>query len=247
MTPTQQVGWTGLHDFSPSTEEIPECTSRSLSRPTDGLKSDRIVPIAIESRAVFEDYYNGCCNATFWPLFHSMPDRAVFNRETWLAYETVNKEFGLRTLEAVRRVAQTGNAQRRKDTLPLVWLHDYHLMLAANTIRDACVEEELSVRMGFFLHIPFPSWDIMRIFPWGDEILQGMLGCDLVAFHIEDYCLNFLECCSRSLGCRVDRSRMLVEHCGRQVVSFHPSVWKVKPSSSVQNGASEGSANRDPL
>ena len=196
-------------------EEIPECTSRSLSRPTDGLKSDRIVPIAIKSRTVFEDYYNGCCNATFWPLFHSMPDRAVFNRETWLAYETVNKEFGLRTLEAVRRVAQTGTTQRRKGTVPLVWLHDYHLMLAANTIRDACVEEELSVRMGFFLHIPFPSWDIMRIFPWGDEILQGMLGCDLVAFHIEDYCLNFLECCSRSLGCRVDRSRMLVEHCGR--------------------------------
>ena len=120
-------------------------------------------------------------------------------------------------------------------------------MLAANTIRDACVEEELSVRMGFFLHIPFPSWDIMRIFPWGDEILQGMLGCDLVAFHIEDYCLNFLECCSRSLGCRVDRSRMLVEHCGRQVVSFRPSVWEVKSSSSLQNGASEGSANRDPL
>jgi len=211
------VGWTGLHDFCPSVEEIPECTSRSLSRPTDGLKSDRIVPIAIKSRTVFEDYYNGCCNATFWPLFHSMPDRAVFNRETWLAYETVNKEFGLRTLEAVRRVAQTGTTQRRKGTVPLVWLHDYHLMLAANTIRDACVEEELSVRMGFFLHIPFPSWDIMRIFPWGDEILQGMLGCDLVAFHIEDYCLNFLECCSRSLGCRVDRSRMLVEHCGRTV------------------------------
>ena len=129
--------------------------------------------------------------------------------------------------------------------MPLVWLHDYHLMLAANTIRDACVEEELSVRMGFFLHIPFPSWDIMRIFPWGDEILQGMLGCDLVAFHIEDYCLNFLECCSRSLGCRVDRSRMLVEHCGR--FALLPFTYFELCSSHLQNGASEGPANRDPL
>ena len=71
--------------------------------------------------------------------------------------------------------------------------------------------------MSFFLHIPFPSWDIMRIFPWSDEILQGMLGCDMVGFHTEDYCLNFLDCCQRCLGCRVDRSNMLVEHCGRTV------------------------------
>ena len=90
-------------------------------------------------------------------------------------------------------------------------------MLAANTIRDTCVEEEISIKMSFFLHIPFPSWDIMRIFPWSDEILQGMLGCDMVGFHTEDYCLNFLDCAQRCLGCRVDRSNMLVEHCGRTV------------------------------
>ena len=90
-------------------------------------------------------------------------------------------------------------------------------MLAANTIRDTCVEEEINIKMSFFLHIPFPSWDIMRIFPWSDEILQGMLGCDMVGFHTEDYCLNFLDCAQRCLGCRVDRSNMLVEHCGRTV------------------------------
>ena len=109
----------------------------------------------------------------------------------------MNELFGLRTLEAVRRISGGQVEGVRGSKVPLVWLHDYHLMLAANTIRDACVEEELSIRMGFFLHIPFPSWDIMRIFPWGDEILQGMLGCDLVGFHIEDYCLNFLDCCQR--------------------------------------------------
>ena len=208
-----------MADFSPSKEQIPESSALDATKPTGGLKSSQILPVAIQRHQLFDDYYNGCCNATFWPLFHSMPDKAVFNVETWRAYTEVNREFGLRSLEAVKRV---GHGEGSSST-PLIWLHDYHLMLVANTIRDACVEEELNIRMGFFLHIPFPSWDIMRIFPWGDEILQGMLGCDLVAFHIEDYCLNFLECCSRSLGCRVDRDRMLVEHCGRSAPSLHPS------------------------
>jgi len=71
--------------------------------------------------------------------------------------------------------------------------------------------------MGFFLHIPFPSFDIIRIFPWVDEIVMGMLGCDLVGFHIEDYCVNFLDCCQRILGCRLDRKKMIVEHHRRGI------------------------------
>lgn len=59
---------------------------------------------------------------------------------------------------------------------PLVWVHDYHLMLAANWIRQAADEKKLKLKLGFFLHIPFPPWDIFRLFPWADEILQGMLG-----------------------------------------------------------------------
>lgn len=90
--------------------------------------------------------------------------------------------------------------QKGQNEVPIVWIHDYHLMLAANTIRAICDEEGLDIRMGFFLHIPFPSFDIIRIFPWVDEILMGMLGCDLVGFHTEDYCLNFVDCCQRLLG-----------------------------------------------
>ena len=59
---------------------------------------------------------------------------------------------------------------------PLVWVHDYHLMLCANWIRQAADEKNLKLKLGFFLHIPFPPWDIFRLFPWADEILQGMLG-----------------------------------------------------------------------
>lgn len=78
-------------------------------------------------------------------------------------------------------------------------------------------EENIPCKLGFFLHIPFPPWDIFRLFPWSDEILQGMLGCDMVGFHITDYCLNFVDCCQRNLGCRVDRKNLLVEHGGRTV------------------------------
>ena len=98
-----------------------------------------------------------------------------------------------------------------------MWIHDYHLMLAATTIRSMAEEKEIAIKIGFFLHIPFPAWDIIRIFPWHDTILQGILGCDLVSFHIEDYCINFIDSCGRGLGCRVDRQAMLVEHGGRTV------------------------------
>ena len=90
-------------------------------------------------------------------------------------------------------------------------------VLAANTIRQVAVEENLSCKLGFFLHIPFPPWDLAKIFPWNDMILQGILACDLVGFHTKDYCVNFLDCCERGLGSRVDRQSMLVEHGGRSV------------------------------
>ena len=61
------------------------------------------MPVRLESGSVFDSYYNGCCNATFWPLFHSMPDKAVFNIDTWKSYSTVNRQFAEHTLEAVRK------------------------------------------------------------------------------------------------------------------------------------------------
>ena len=119
-------------------------------------------------------------------------------------------------VEAVRRVNK-----KNPNAVPLVWIHDYHLMLAANYIRNACNEEDLEIKLAFFLHIPFPSWDIMRLFPWDDELLQGILGCDSVGFHVDDYCLNFIDCCKRRLGCRIDRDQMLVEHVG-EIIAVHP-------------------------
>ena len=98
-----------------------------------------------------------------------------------------------------------------------MWIHDYHLMLAATTIRSLAEERQIPCKLGFFLHIPFPSWDIIRIFPWHDLVLQGILGCDLVSFQVSDYSTNFLESCGRALGSRLDRQAGLVEHAGRTV------------------------------
>lgn len=163
--------------------------------------------------AIFDSYYNGCCNGTFWPLFHSMPGRASFNEEHWRNYVEVNRYFAKSTLEALERCHE----RKTNSSAPIVWIHDYHLMLAANWIREKAEEKELPCQMAFFLHIPFPPWDIFRLFPWADELLQGMLGCDMVGFHIRDYCLNFVDCCQRNLGCRIDRKNLLVEHGGRSV------------------------------
>ncbi|XP_063610188.1 uncharacterized protein LOC134784089 [Penaeus indicus] len=207
------VGWSGQHQED-GVVEIPEANPNDQS-PTAGLKSWQVKPM-MSQRTLFDNYYNGCCNATFWPLFHSMPDRAIFQQDKWEAYREVNEQFARLTVEAVQSLSKSN-----PETIPLVWLHDYHLMMAANSIRDRCDKLGLPIKMAFFLHIPFPSWDIMRLFPWDDELLQGILGCDSVGFHVEDYCLNFIDCCQRRLGCRVDREQMLVEHNGR-TVSVHP-------------------------
>ncbi|XP_050535102.1 uncharacterized protein LOC126902117 [Daktulosphaira vitifoliae] len=203
------IGWPGVH--LEEGEKIPESNPNDMT-PTAGLRSDRVVAVNFDSQT-FDSYYNGCCNGTFWPLFHSMPDRAQFSVDTWKSYCIVNKEFASKTVSALENLS----VDDTESGTPLVWLHDYHLMLAANSIRNAADEKNLKFKLGFFLHIPFPPWDIFRLFPWADEILQGMLGCDMVGFHIEDYCLNFVECCQRRLGCRVDRKNLLVEHGGRTV------------------------------
>jgi len=201
------IGWPG-----PGLQEadvIPESDPADTG-PTAGLRSDQVLPIHL-SEEEYEQYYNGCCNATFWPLLHSMPDRAVFHETFWDAYKRVNEKFARATLQSLRKM------EKDPDNVPLIWIHDYHLMLAATTIRQVAEEENLLCKIGYFLHIPFPPWDMIKIFPWHDLILQGILGCDLVGFHIDDYCINFVDCCQRGLGCRVDRVGLLVEHGGRTV------------------------------
>ncbi|XP_050427856.1 uncharacterized protein LOC126837916 [Adelges cooleyi] len=201
------IGWTGLYDFKPDTP-IPESDPSDKS-PVAGLKSSQIVPVELEKEE-FEEFYNGCCNGTFWPLFHSMPDSATFARKDWITYCRVNEKFANCVLDTLRQAIKKLDDAGDEDTVPMVWIHDYQLLTAGKTIREVCKSENLRVKLGFFLHIPFPSWDIMKLLPWDKDVFDGLLAYDVVGFHTIDYCSNFMECCDRQPNCIVDRSNMMV-------------------------------------
>jgi len=211
------IGWPGIHPEDTHDVRIPESKPGDTT-PTADLKSNQVVSVHMDKH-MFNEYYNGCCNGTFWPLFHSMPDKTTFLEEHWLAYKKVNDIFAERAIHGVREFIKKRKSRPGLNAkLPIVWVHDYHLMLVPSKIRTALSKERLQCKLSFFLHIPFPSWDIFRLFQWDAEILIGLLGCDLIGFHIEDYCINFIDCCYRRLGCRVDRKNMLVEFEGRAVL-----------------------------
>jgi trehalose 6-phosphate synthase/phosphatase len=145
-------------------------------------------------------YYHGFSNRTLWPLLHCFPSGTRFDRREWEIYQRVNQRFAEVTLEAASGAS-------------LVWIHDYHLMLV-----PLCLREVVSgTRIAFFLHVPFPPYDIFRLLPWDRDLLRGLLACDLIGFHVEGYARNFLDCVERLLGARVDWQRHLVEHGDRTV------------------------------
>ncbi|HUA39061.1 MAG TPA: trehalose-6-phosphate synthase [Candidatus Sulfopaludibacter sp.] len=132
-----------------------------------------------------ERFYHGFCNKTIWPLFHYFQSLTHYVEENWQEYRNVNRIFG----EAVV------NALKPDD---MVWVHDYHFMLLPKLIREKFPE----MPIGFFLHIPFPSYEVFRLVPraWREEIIEGLLGASLVGFHTHDYTREFLTSTLRTCG-----------------------------------------------
>jgi trehalose 6-phosphate synthase/phosphatase len=130
-------------------------------------------------------FYLGFCNKTIWPLFHYFPSYTVYQEDFWQQYKRVNEIFCGTLVEVVRPD-------------DIVWIHDYHLMLLPQLLKAKLP----SVPIGFFLHIPFPSFEIFRLLPgaWRREILEGFLGADLIGFHTYEYAQHFLQCVQRILG-----------------------------------------------
>src|SRR5881296_56746 len=133
--------------------------------------------------SVARAYYAGFSNGTLWPLFHSFATYARYSAAEWDAYRDVNERFA----------AEIVRALKRGDSL---WIHDYHLLLLPRLIR----EQVPDARIGFFLHIPFPPYDVFRLLPWHREVLEGLLGADLIGFHTYDYARAFLGSVLRDLG-----------------------------------------------
>ncbi|XP_002521023.2 probable alpha,alpha-trehalose-phosphate synthase [UDP-forming] 9 [Ricinus communis] len=153
-------------------------------------------------------FYLGFCKQQLWPIFHYMlpmcPDHGDrFDRIIWQAYVSANKIFADKVMEII---------SPEED---YVWVHDYHLMLLPTFLRKSYNR----VKLGFFLHSPFPSSEIYRTLPVRDEILRGLLNCDLIGFQTFDYARHFLSCCSRMLGLDYEskRGHIGLDYFGRTV------------------------------
>ena len=155
----------------------------------------RLVPVAIEA-GLDKQFYGGFCNDLLWPLFHYFPSRAVFHERYFDGYVAANALFA----DKIKSLVQPGD---------FIWIHDYHLFLLPALLREALS----SATIGFFLHIPFPTFELFRILPrpWGEALLTGMLGSDLIGFHVYDHCQYFLRSVSRFLGSEITRNTVAVE------------------------------------
>jgi trehalose 6-phosphate synthase/phosphatase len=157
--------------------EFPEKRWTTYREKNTRKASFEVEPIFIDEK-VYSRFYNGFCNATLWPLFHYFPSFVEFDDTTFRAYEEVNKIFA----EKLLSVLQPND---------ILWIHDYQLMLLPGLIR----EHRPDVKIGFFLHIPFPSFEIFRQLhrPWKEKIVRGLLGADLIGFHTHEYVQHFLK------------------------------------------------------
>ena len=140
---------------------------------------------------VVKGYYEGFSNATLWFLFHSFPELVKFSSGDWRDYVRANEAFR----DAVVKELKPSD---------LVWIHDYQLMLLPQMIREAVPD----ARIGFFLHIPFPSSDVFRVLPRREEVLKGMLGADYLSFHTHRYLQNFRSSLLRVNGVRSSMDRI---------------------------------------
>jgi len=144
-------------------------------------------------------YYDGFANEGLWPLCHIAHTRPTFRSADWEAYQRVNEKFAAALLE-----------EMKDSTEPLVFVQDYHFALLPRLIKTARPD----ARVAIFWHIPWPNAEAFGICPWQTELLDGLLGADLIGFHIPLHCNNFLDTVDRALESRTDREHMTVRRGG---------------------------------
>lgn len=168
------IGWPGI--------ALEKITAKEKNEIKKYLNENNLHPVFL-SQSNIDNYYSGFCNKTIWPLFHYFAQHAIYNNNLWNVYNRVNKSF----CNIIMRVVEPGD---------VVWIHDYHLMLLPQMLRKRCPD----LTIGFFLHIPFPSFEVFRLLPWRKNILEGLLGADLIGFHTYDYVRHFLDSVRNRLG-----------------------------------------------
>ena len=188
--------WIGWDDAA---DEVP--------RRVEGLSAD-LHAVALTAEEV-AGHYHGFSNRTLWPLFHDLVVQPVIDRNSWQAYEAVNRKFADAAAEVIAQ----------HDEPPLLWVQDYHLMLLPELLRRISPDSPI----GFFLHIPFPPPELVARLPWRDQLLQGMLAADSVGFHTTRYRDNFVRTVQLLFSGVTSLGDMLVLPDGRQVRAVaHP-------------------------
>ncbi|MAZ29644.1 MAG: bifunctional alpha,alpha-trehalose-phosphate synthase (UDP-forming)/trehalose-phosphatase [Cytophagaceae bacterium] len=167
------IGWTGLVE-----EDVPSDLADDVF---EAAIAEQCIPVSLTAKDI-EGFYYGFSNRTIWPLFHYFMEFTEFEKQSWQSYKEVNEKYAEVVLDNLED----------DDT---VWVHDYQLMLLPQLIK----RERPDVSIGFFLHIPFPSYEVFRTLPYREEILKGLLGADLIGFHTYDYERHFLSSVSRIL------------------------------------------------
>ena len=178
------IGWSGRYEDD-GRSDVPPPPRGSGSMVLDD------VPL---TRAEVEGYYEGCSNGAIWPLYHDAIVTPVYHRTQFQTYRRVNEKFA-------RRVAEVAPPQA------LVWVHDYQLQLVPRMLRQLRPD----LRIGFFLHIPFPPVELFSQLPWRRQVLEGLLGADLVGFQTKEAALNFLRLVQRFLALRPGGDRVVVD------------------------------------
>jgi trehalose 6-phosphate synthase/phosphatase len=140
-------------------------------------KDFEIEPIFPDAKT-YNNYYNGFSNSTLWPLFHYFPSMVEFKKDFFEDYRKQNQQFA----DHIYKIYQQGD---------VIWVHDYQLMLLPDMLRRVLPDATI----GFFLHIPFPSYELFRLLPteWKKQLMQGVMGADLVGFHTHDYVQHFIQ------------------------------------------------------
>jgi len=166
------IGWPGL--AIPKSEHQVEVTKN--------LKKESMKPVFLTTSEI-EEFYEGFSNETLWPNFHYFNQYIVFDDDLWHTYQKVNKKFA----KAIAEVLEPDDT---------IWVHDYQLLLLPQMLREYAPKASI----GFFLHIPFPSYESFRLLPWRRELLEGMLGADFLGFHTYDDMRHFLSSVNRLAG-----------------------------------------------
>jgi trehalose 6-phosphate synthase/phosphatase len=166
------IGWPGM----------PVSKADHQKEITTNLKKESMKPVFLTASEI-EDFYEGFSNETLWPNFHYFNQYIVFDDDMWKAYQKVNKKFA----KAIEEVVEPDDT---------IWIHDYQLLLLPQLLRQKASKASI----GFFLHIPFPSYESFRLLPWRRELLNGMLGADFLGFHTYDDMRHFLSSVNRLAG-----------------------------------------------